>query len=122
MERLMTRKQAAEYLGFAPQTLARYAWLGKGPRFKKLGRLVRSTLDDIEAWIAEQGRERPSGELKKTYVEGGIIVDGAKYYPADKVYEALARVGADVPIRSFWTKTIKNNRIVSNWIPDEDEE
>lgn len=130
MERLMTRKQAAEYLGFAPQTLARYAWLGKGPKFKKIGRLVRYTPESLEAWLKSEGvetspatkQEQSSGDAKEAYVESGIIVDGAKYYPADKVYAALARAGAHVPFASFRMMTIKNNRIVSDWIPDDDEE
>ncbi len=91
MERLMTRKQAAEYLGFAPQTLARYAWLGKGPRFKKLGRLVRYTLDDLEAWIKEEGLTTSGDQSKRRLVSLGrrFIIDGVAYYKADRVLEAL---------------------------------
>jgi hypothetical protein len=95
MERLMTRKEAAEHLGFAPQTLARYAWLGKGPRFKKLGRLVRYTLDDLEAWIKEEGLTASSEPEKKRLVSLGqrITIDGVAYYKADKVLEAMGQIG-----------------------------
>ncbi len=91
MEKLMTRKQAAEYLGFAPQTLARYAWLGKGPRFKKLGRLVRYTLEDLEAWIKEEGLTTSGDQPKRRLVSLGqrFIIDGVAYYKADRVLEAL---------------------------------
>jgi predicted DNA-binding transcriptional regulator AlpA len=96
MERLMTRRQAAEYLGFAPQTLARYAWMGKGPRFKKLGRLVRYTLDDLQAWIKEEGLTPPSEPAAKRVVSLGrrLMIDGVAYYKADQVLEAVATLGA----------------------------
>jgi predicted DNA-binding transcriptional regulator AlpA len=91
MERLMTRKEAAEHLGFAPQTLARYAWLGKGPRFKKLGKLVRYTLEDLQAWIKEEGLTMSGEPPKKRLVSLGqrFIIDGVAYYKADRVLEAL---------------------------------
>ncbi len=94
MERLMTRKEAAEHLGFAPQTLARYAWLGKGPRSKKIGRLVRYTLDDLEAWVKEQGLTTNSDPPKRRLVSLGqrFMIDGVAYYKADRVLEALGRL------------------------------
>lgn len=51
MDKLLTRKEAAAALGFSPQTLARYAWLGKGPHVTKVGRLVRYTHASLEAWV-----------------------------------------------------------------------
>lgn len=95
MERLMTRRQAAEYLGFAPQTLARYAWLGKGPRFKKLGRLVRYTLEDLEQWIKEEGLTPAAEPTSRRLVSLGqrFIIDGVAYYKADRVLEAIGQLG-----------------------------
>ena len=95
MERLMTRKQAAEYLGFAPQTLARYAWLGKGPQFKKLGRLVRYTLKDLDTWIKEEVLPPISEPAEKRLVSLGqrYMIDGVAYYKADRVLEAIGQLG-----------------------------
>ena len=103
MERLMTRKEAAEHLGFAPQTLARYAWLGKGPRSKKIGRLVRYTLDDLEAWVKEQGHERPVEQRKpqRFPICSGVVIDGERYYRAEDVLEAARQIGMDISIMSF---------------------
>ena len=103
MERLMTRKQAAEYLGFATQTLARYAWLRKGPRATKLGKSVRYKLEDLEAWIAEQGRERPVEHRKpeRFPICSGVVIDGERYYRAKDVLEAARQIGMDIPIMSF---------------------
>ena len=57
MEQLLNRKQAAEILGYQPQTLGRYAWLGTGPKFMKIGsRAVRYKRSDLEAWIAANDR------------------------------------------------------------------
>lgn len=94
MERLMTRKQAAEYLGFAPQTLARYAWLGKGPRATKLGKLVRYTLEDLEAWVEQERRTPDEKHESRRIVSLGqrFIIDGVAYYKADSVLEALGEL------------------------------
>jgi predicted DNA-binding transcriptional regulator AlpA len=53
MVTLLTRRQAAELLALKEQTLARWAMLGKGPRFVKCGsRAVRYRPADIERYIA----------------------------------------------------------------------
>jgi len=97
MERLMTRKQAAEYLGFAPQTLARYAWLGKGPRFKKLGKLVRYTLEDLEAWIKDEGLTPGNKPEPKPAVSLGprVVIGGVAYYREDEVGRVLHQLGVE---------------------------
>lgn len=49
---LMTREQAAQYLGIAPQTLAAWAATGRySLPFVKLGRLVRYRRVDLDAWL-----------------------------------------------------------------------
>jgi excisionase family DNA binding protein len=52
-KKLLNRKEAAEYLGVKPQTLA--VWNVTG-RYKlpvvKVGRSVRYRLADLEAWLA----------------------------------------------------------------------
>lgn len=50
MPKLLTRVQAAEYLGVSASTLARWAMNGVGPSYAKLGNQVRysvSVLDDF---------------------------------------------------------------------------
>lgn len=56
---LLTREQAARYLGMKPQTLA--VWVTRqvdGPPYAKLGRSVRYRKCDLDAWI-ERNVVRP---------------------------------------------------------------
>ncbi len=64
-DRLLTRKQAAEVLGFQPQTLARWKWEGRADRPPEVcvGRAVRYRASELSRWIAERG-ERPDGETR----------------------------------------------------------
>ena len=49
---LMTRDDAADYLGITKDTLAQMASRGIGPQYAKLsGRVVRYRRADIDAWI-----------------------------------------------------------------------
>jgi len=51
---LLTRKQAANYLGLSPVTLARWAIEGRGPRYSRSGECrgrVWYAASDLEAWI-----------------------------------------------------------------------
>lgn len=61
-DRLLTRKQAAEVLGFQPQTLARWKWEGREdrPPEVRVGRAVRYRASELSRWIAERG-ESPAG-------------------------------------------------------------
>lgn len=47
----LTTEQAAAYVGLAKNTLDRWRWSGDGPRFRKLGRSVRYTRADLDAWL-----------------------------------------------------------------------
>ena len=54
-DRLLTRKEAAEILGFQPQTLARWKWEGREdrPREVRVGsRAIRYRASDLVRWIA----------------------------------------------------------------------
>jgi excisionase family DNA binding protein len=52
---LLTRPQAAEFLGLRPQTLAAWATTGRHSLpMVKVGRAVRYRLSDLERWL--QGR------------------------------------------------------------------
>jgi predicted DNA-binding transcriptional regulator AlpA len=55
------RKDVPRYLPIAPQTLARWAVEGQGPRFVKVGkRLVAYRAGDLRAWLRDQTRENTS--------------------------------------------------------------
>jgi len=61
-DRLLTRRQAAEVLGFQPQTLARWKWEGREdrpPEVRVGGRAVRYRASALSKWIANRG-ENPS--------------------------------------------------------------
>jgi len=62
--RLLRPPAAAEFLGLAVQTLARWRIEGNGPRYVKLGtRLVAYPEDELHAFVAERRRstsERPA--------------------------------------------------------------
>lgn len=100
MERLMTRREAAEFLGFAPQTLARYAWLGKGPKMTKVGRLVRYTRSSLEAWLSSvsEASDNPGAAYASTgtVVTLGprVTIGGVAYYHESEVAKAMHRLGA----------------------------
>ena len=48
----LNREQAAAFLHVQPKTLANWASLGKGPKYRKPGgRVVLYTRTDLEAWV-----------------------------------------------------------------------
>ena len=48
---LMTRQQAADYLGVTPQALSQMNVRGQGPRFVRIGRSVLYRRNDLLEWI-----------------------------------------------------------------------
>lgn len=55
--RLFDTPDAATYLGLkSPRTLIKWRGLGTGPRYIKLGRVVRYRLADLDAFVAERTR------------------------------------------------------------------
>ena len=49
---LLSRDQAAEYLGVRPQTLAIWAMSGRyGLRFIRVGRLTKYRRSDLDKWL-----------------------------------------------------------------------
>jgi predicted DNA-binding transcriptional regulator AlpA len=60
-DRLLTRKQAAEVLGFQPQTLARWKWEGRAdrpPEVRVGNRAVRYRASELSKWIADRGENQ----------------------------------------------------------------
>ena len=52
--------QAAAYLNLSPNTLHRWRWSGHGPRFKKFGRSVRYSREDLDAYAEGAARDNTS--------------------------------------------------------------
>ena len=70
----LTRGQAAEYcikqgLPISPKTLAKYACVGGGPKFRKFGTMrVIYKIEDLDEWIERR--------LSKTFSSTGIPCGG----------------------------------------------
>jgi excisionase family DNA binding protein len=56
LPRLYTADEIAERFGVAVSTLAYWRWLGRGPRFTKLGSRVRYAEDDVREWLESRAR------------------------------------------------------------------
>jgi predicted DNA-binding transcriptional regulator AlpA len=50
-DKLLNQKEVKEITGLADSTLEQWRLKGKGPRFIKLGRLVRYRLSDLQSYI-----------------------------------------------------------------------
>ncbi len=51
MDFLLTQKDAARILGLSVRTLERHRLAGTGPRFARLGHLIRYRKNDLAEWI-----------------------------------------------------------------------
>lgn len=56
MKKLLSEREVAELLGLSMRTLQEHRFRGVGLRFIKLGRAVRYSLEDVEAYVAERRR------------------------------------------------------------------
>jgi len=54
IQKIVVEKGAAEFTGFAVQTLRNWRFLGKGPPYLKIGRSVRYQLDDLDAFLSDR--------------------------------------------------------------------
>ncbi len=50
-KKLMDQKELAQYLMVAEKTLEHYRWKGVGPRYIKIGKLVRYRECDVIEWL-----------------------------------------------------------------------
>jgi hypothetical protein len=57
---LLDETVAAHVLGLSVKTLRRWRWAGKGPAFRKIGRAVRYSASDLEAFISSARRTSTS--------------------------------------------------------------
>lgn len=60
LKRLRDEHETAPLLGVSVKTLRRWRWLGKGPRFLKIGAAVRYADDDIIAYLDAAERRSTS--------------------------------------------------------------
>jgi predicted DNA-binding transcriptional regulator AlpA len=60
VDRLLDQHEAATVLGVSVRTLERYRVTGTGPRFCRLGRLVRYRECDLEDWVRSSLRTSTS--------------------------------------------------------------
>lgn len=68
-QRLLTRTEAAAFLGVSPKTLDCWAWRRRGPKFVKVGRLARYRVQDLNAYVEANARE---GEPARVRAMGGV--------------------------------------------------
>ncbi len=69
MDTLINPKHAARLLGISVRTLERHRLAGTGPRYARLGRLIRYRQNDLTEWVDQNVRNstsenvaaRPSG-------------------------------------------------------------
>lgn len=66
MEILLHPKQAAHILGLSVRTLERHRLAGTGPRYVRLGRLVRYRQQDLADFVDRNLRRSTSEELTAT--------------------------------------------------------
>lgn len=52
--KLLTVKALSQYLGISEDTLSKYRTKGTGPKYLKLGRVIRYKLSDVHEWIEEK--------------------------------------------------------------------
>lgn len=60
LNRKLSVREAAAYLGLSGSTLNKTRLTGRGPRYLKLGRRVLYDLHDLETWVAERKRNHTS--------------------------------------------------------------
>jgi predicted DNA-binding transcriptional regulator AlpA len=64
---LISQKQAARILGLSPRTLERHRVAGTGPRYARLGRLIRYRQCDLSDWV-ESSVIRSTSEVSERRV------------------------------------------------------
>lgn len=58
--RLLTEAEASAYLGVKQRTLQKWRQVGGGPKFRKLGSMVRYVESDLDDFIAAGARRNTS--------------------------------------------------------------
>ena len=58
--RYLTNTEAAGFLNLSPRTLEKFRVIGGGPRFRKFGRRVLYSIQDLEGWANRRSCESTS--------------------------------------------------------------
>jgi len=98
MDRLLTRKQVAEFLGIQANTLARWKWAGKdGPPDVHVGRAIRYRASEVEKWIADTYRPKSSSARRQVCLKTPECIgkDATLYLRFDDVRLALKAAGVE---------------------------
>lgn len=67
MDSLLTQKLAARILGISVRTLERHRLAGTGPRYARLGRLIRYRENDLKEWVDRNSRSSTSEMSRHDY-------------------------------------------------------
>lgn len=59
MKELLTSEEVAGLLRVPKKTLDRWAYIGSGPVYAKVGRYRRYSVDDVERWLQRQRNGGP---------------------------------------------------------------
>lgn len=59
---LVAPDEVAAYLGISPDTMKDYRQQGRGPRYTRVGKLVRYRLADVDEWLARHTVDPEAGE------------------------------------------------------------
>lgn len=54
LDKLLGPSALSEYLGISEETLTKWRYFGKGPRWYKCGKHVRYRRADVETWLETQ--------------------------------------------------------------------
>ena len=65
--KLLTTEQAATFLGLSPNTVSQWRYLKRGPRFRKIGKLVRYAEADLLEYLDQQARTGTSHQGHQSY-------------------------------------------------------
>jgi len=69
MEKILTQVEAAQILGVSERTLERHRTAGTGPRFTRLGRLIRyreqDLIDFVELNLCASTSEYATGSIRR---------------------------------------------------------
>jgi predicted DNA-binding transcriptional regulator AlpA len=83
MDSLLNQKQAAKILGLSVRTLERHRVAGTGPRYSRLGRLIRYRPGDLTEWVEGNLRYstsesvEPQGQVRSTSDRSSIAAEAS---------------------------------------------
>lgn len=95
-DRLMTRLEAAAWLGVSKQYLAALASQGEGPKYKVLGRKAMYMASDVKAWWEAQAYASPAAERELEATEPKVKKGRPKKDDAPKPEAASGMVTLQV--------------------------